>query len=289
MKKIIGILMVFFLLNTLNAQKYDVGYVLAGGGALGYAHLGILKALEESGVTPDIIAGTSMGSIIGALYSNGYNSDEICQMIHTEKFDKASNILHFGPDEKYKKLGFSSHRKVKKIFLKYLSHNSFDSLKIPFFLCVTNLNTGKPEYIGKGGNLHSYLLGSSSIPAIFTPEIINGIYYLDGGILNNFPAQAIRDSCKILIGLEINTELKELKMKKLTDIASRTIEIMIFHNSFPGYALCDFMLVSNVNKEFSAMDFKHFKEIYETGYQVGKKYIQEHPEFLETIQNLKKN
>ena len=138
---------------VLGLAQPKVGVTLCGGGARGFSHLGVLQALYEYNIHPEVIAGTSMGAILGAFYAQGYTPQELHDIILKEKFYKINNILHLGK-EKRKLAGFSSHKNIQKIFSKYLPHNSSDSLQYTFYLCVANLNTGAAEYIHSGNHLH---------------------------------------------------------------------------------------------------------------------------------------
>lgn len=287
MKKLICTLGLFAMILIGWAQQPTVGVTMSGGGARAFSHLGVLQALYEYDIHPDIVAGTSMGAIIGAFYAQGYTPKELYDIILLEKFNNVNNILHFGREKK-KNIGFSSHKKIRRVFEKYMPHNSFDSLKHTFYLCVANLNTGQPEYVHSGGNLHNYLLGSSSIPALFTPVYIDSCYYVDGGILDNFPARAIRNECDILIGIESGSELPEFQIKKIKDVASRSISVVVYNNSLPGYAACDYMINTDIDKQWDLLDFKHFEEIYQAGYEAAIQWLKEHPELVKQIANPQK-
>jgi len=273
---------------VLGLAQPKVGVTLCGGGARGFSHLGVLQALYEYNIHPEVIAGTSMGAILGAFYAQGYTPQELHDIILKEKFYKINNILHLGK-EKRKLAGFSSHKNIQKIFSKYLPHNSFDSLQYTFYLCVANLNTGAAEYIHSGNHLHEYLLGSSSIPGLFTPIFIDSCYYVDGGILDNFPARAIRNECDILIGLESGAELPDFEIKKTKDVISRSLSVVVYNNSLPGYAVCDYMINTNIDQHYGLMDFKKFEDIYQAGYQTAIQWLQEHPELVKQIAKPQQN
>ena len=109
---------------------------------------------------------------------------------------------------------------------------------------------------------------------------LDSMYYVDGGVFNNLPAQAIRDKCTYLIGSNVNPEKYRSPIKSGKDVAMRSVSILIYENTKPGIEMCDFMVDVPVNYFYSPMDFKHFYEIYQIGYKAGLDYIKEHPEIV---------
>jgi NTE family protein len=285
MKKLtILIIMSAFLFN-ISAQKpkYKVGVVLSGGGALGFAHIGALQALEDSGIKPEIIAGTSMGSIVGAFYASGYSPDKIYEFIKNEKFDHPINIL--APTLKRGQLGLSSQKNILKVLQKYIPHNSFEALKMPLFVCVANLTSGKAEFV-HSGELHSYILASSAIPTVFEAVEINDMIYVDGGVLNNFPAQAIRKECTYLIGIDVKPNYEFNAAKDIKDILMRSLQLVISENSQAGRKLCDVLIEPQSNSFFNEFSFKDFKKIYHDGYNAMKFYIEANPEMWQKLTHI---
>ena len=214
-QKIVFILLLLILSSHANSQK--VGLVLSGGGSRGVAHIGVIRALEESGIPIDYIAGTSMGAIIGGLYAAGYSPDEMEKLFLSKEFSEwvAGNI-----DEKYfyyfKKekpnaswidLRFNYDQTIKpKIptnlvspfqmdfeFLEIfaganaVAKNNFDSLFIPFRCVAADIYKNGPVTL-KNGDLGKAIRASMTFPFYFKPIRINGTLLFDGGMYNNFPA-----------------------------------------------------------------------------------------------------
>lgn len=257
------------------------GIVLSGGGALGYAHIGVLHAFEEEGFNPQYVAGASMGAVIAAFYSNGMTALDIMKMARDEKFYKTSKIISItvGLD----KLGMSSHKHVSALLDKYIPHNSFDSLERKLYVSATNLNTQRSEIISEGDRLKEYVLASSSIPGVFEAIDIDGIVYVDGGVLNNFPAQAIRNKCDVLIGVDVQPYSPKMKLNNVIDVSLRSLYTLVNVNSLEGRGMCDYLIDSYAINDYTIFDFNKIEEIYLYGYNLGKKYLQEHPELLEWI------
>jgi len=222
-----------------------------------------------------------MGSIIGAFYAHGYSPKQIREFVKFEKFYKPAKIV--APLVEKNKLGLFSQKNILKILDKYIPHDSFDSLRMPFFVSVTNLSTSKSEYFNSGDSLHCYVLASAAIPTIFNAVKINGDTYVDGGVLNNFPAQPIRNQCKYLIGIDVKADCEFSKAKRIKDIFMRSLNVIIIQNSAEGRAMCDVLISPQANQKYYEFDFAAFDEIYQYGYDATKKYLDENPEMVEKL------
>ncbi len=267
-KYLIAVLLVFTVLASYSQQK--IGVVLSGGGALGFAHIGALQAIEEAGYEPQIVSGTSMGALIGVLYAAGYSPAEIMQFAEEEKFYSRRHILKRGNRQHP---GLYCLKAVYSVLLQKIPHNSFDSLEKPYCACVMNMTEAKPEYICSGGQLDEYVLASASIPTVFDAQQINGVQYTDGGMLNNFPAQPIREKCDFLIGVDVLplTHKQAVKSYESLLFALRDVQHV---NSLPGRKLCDVLIEVHAIDTYGEFDFKRFRELYEIGYTAAKAQLQ---------------
>jgi NTE family protein len=239
-----------------------IGLVLSGGGIRGVAHLGVIKALEETGVKPDFLSGTSAGAIIGALYGYGYKPDEILEMILATSFFKS---LHIAWTTK----GLLRIDGLHDVLLKYLPINSFDSLKIPLVVAATDVKRGKVEYFSRG-ELIPTLLCSSCVPAVFNPYRFNGLLYLDGGILDNLPVKAIHDKCDVIIGSHCNFINAEFDVKNIRSVIERSLLMAINGNTSMSKGLCHVLIEPPEVGKFSGFDVSRAKEIFDLGYQFTK-------------------
>lgn len=154
------------------------------GGSRGFAHLGAIKALEERGIKPNVFSGTSAGSIVAALLAAQKKTpDEIMEIMKDKKISDASKItlpVH----------GFATLDKFGMELDEILRGKDFADLKHELYICASNLNTGKAEYINSGNGAKA-VQASSSIPILFSPVEINGQLYVDGGLLDNVPGQPL--------------------------------------------------------------------------------------------------
>ncbi|MDY0989041.1 patatin-like phospholipase family protein [Flavobacterium sp. CFBP9031] len=231
-----------------SVKRPKIGLVLSGGGAKGFAHIGVLKVLEEAGIKIDYIGGTSMGSVIGGLYASGYNASQIDSIFKRTNFDElindyiprsSKNFYGKKNDELYAiVLPFSNFRvgipeALSKGMYNYnllssLTRNvrhvrDFNKLPTPFLCIGTNIETGEEVLLNKG-NLVQALMASSAFPSLFTPVEIDGNLLVDGGVVNNYPIQEVRNlGADIIIGVDVQDDL--LKRKNLKNATRILVQI----------------------------------------------------------------
>lgn len=239
-----------------------IGLVLSGGGARGVCHLGVIKALNEFGVKIDYLSGTSAGAITGALYSYGYEPDKILEIITTTSFFKSLRIA-------WTWKGLLNIDGLQDVLLKYLPQNSFDSLKIPLVVAATDIKRGRVEYFSQG-ELIPALLGSSCVPAVFNPFRYNGLLYIDGGILDNFPVKPIRDKCDVIIGSHCNFITSEFDVKNIRSVIERSLLMAINGNSSMSKSLINVLIEPPEVGKYSGFDLSKAKEIFDLGYKYTK-------------------
>ena len=262
-------------------KKHKIGLALSGGGALGFAHIGALQALEEHGVKPDFISGSSMGAIIGAIYCAGYSPAKIMRIIQAEKLYKLDKLM--SPNLNFKQKGLSSHATLRATLKELIPHDCFDSLEIPFAVCVTNITSGIYEYYYSGKGIVEYVVASASIPGVFDPVMIKNITYVDGGVLNNLPAEILHQKgCDYIIGVDVLPFLP-IEKKTIIDITLWSIRLMQHSNTQNGIKYCNWLIESNAIEKYNEFEFDKYKEIYQYGYKAMTEFIHSHPEMIETI------
>lgn len=262
-------------------KKHKIGLALSGGGALGFAHIGALQALEEHGVKPDLISGSSMGAIIGAIYCAGYSPAKIMRIIQAEKLYKLDKLM--SPNLNFKQKGLSSHATLRATLKELIPHDCFDSLEIPFAVCVTNITSGIYEYYYSSKGIVEYVVASASIPGVFDPVVIKNTTYVDGGVLNNLPAEILHQKgCDYIIGVDVLPFLP-IEKKTIIDITLWSIRLMQHSNTQNGIKYCNWLIESNAIEKYNEFEFDKYKEIYQYGYKAMTEYIHSHPEMIETI------
>lgn len=173
-----------------------IGYVLSGGGARGFAHLGMLQALEEMNVLPNAIAATSVGAAMAALYAVGKPPVEIMELLKKNNYFRWSNLTLNGS-------GLFSMDVLRQLLHEEVKVDDFDALPIKLFFATTDLNNGDSIIFSEGKLFHT-IVASASIPVLFKPTIIGECVLVDGGLLNNFPAEALLSYCDVIIGSHVN-------------------------------------------------------------------------------------
>lgn len=238
---------------------YQVGITLSGGSARGYAHVGVLQALHEHGIEPGIISGTSMGAIVGVLYAAGHSPEEIKEILVEESFSKMTGFS-------WRRTGLYKLEKMKLALKKYIPEDDFKALKKPFYLGLSNLNEACGE-IRSSGALFDYLIASCSVPGFFAPIVLDDVNYVDGGLMCNLPASAIREKCKFLIGSHVNFPGKKSNFTGPKGIMERSVNLGITQNTKPEMELCDFVIDPPQMENYSLFDFRKIEEIMQVGYE----------------------
>ena len=242
-------------------MKPKIGIVLSGRGVRGVAHLGILKSLEEFGVEPQIISGTSAGAIAGAFYAKGYSIAEILDVVKNGHFFSFSNIS-------LENKGIFSMKGFEKIYNQYFPKNSFDELNIPLCIAATDILKGEIHYF-QTGELAQAIMASSCVPVVFKPIALNGTQYIDGGILDNFPIDPLIGKCDKIIGIDVNSIQKEEKEIGIKNILDRSFHLALGNSLRHKLAECDLFIQPPNMSQFGLFDLKKIQEIYEYGYQYG--------------------
>jgi NTE family protein len=245
--------------------------VLSGGGYRGIAHIGVIKALEESGLTPDLIAGTSAGAIIGALYARGTTTGEMLELF------KGLQLLSFG-NYAFGKPGWVDPENFRETLKKHLPKDDFDSLKIPMRVTATNILTGELEVFSEG-SLIAPLLASAAFPGVFAPVVIGEGYYVDGGVMNNFPADLVRDDADVVIGVYVNPfeKVGKADIKHSFNVLERVIKIKTARDSIDKFSLCDLLIYPRELRKFSTFLEKDLDTIYDLGYREALKQLKDAP------------
>ena len=248
-------------------EKYDVGVVLSGGGTRGFAHLGVLKALEESNIKPDIISSVSAGSVVGALYADGKTPEEILKVLTSKKLFTYLEIT-------IPKTGLVKMSGFEKTLKKLLKAENFEDLSIPLKVFAVNMNTAKYTCFEKGP-LAIAVKASSSIPIIFQPVEINDELFTDGGLINNFPVEALEGKCKRIIGVNVNPLGVKRNLDNLKIIAERTFQINIRSHTLERKHKCDLFIEPEGLDDYGLIDLSGANEVFDLGYKTAKKLIKE--------------
>ena len=291
-----GLLLVaLFLFSFQNSlaqeqKRPKIGLVLSGGGAKGFAHIGVLKVIEEAGIKIDYIGGTSMGAVIGGLYASGYNATQIDSIFHKVNFDEllndyiprsAKSFYEKRNDESYAlSLPFSNFKVgIPQALSKGLYNfnllsrltrhvrqvNDFNQLPTPFLCIGTNIETGQQVLLNKG-NLAQAMLASAAFPTLFTPVEIDGQLLIDGGVANNFPVDEVKNlGADLIIGVDVQDGLWDKnQLKNATKILVQITNLHSIEQMKNKIKGTDIYITPDI-KNFGVLSFDRGREIIQRG------------------------
>jgi NTE family protein len=295
------------VISTVQAQsqperrRRPLGVALSGGGALGLAHIGVIRYFEEHHIPIDDIAGTSMGGLVGGLYAAGMDSVQLTDVVeHSDWNALLSSIPRFIEQPIVEKQhwnrtfgdlalrfgkkfslpvglnpGESLSLALSRDTLAYSDETDFDELPTPFRCVATDLVSGNAVVLGRG-SLAKAMRATMSIPAIFTPVRWDDMVLVDGGILENIPVEVVRDmGAQLVIAVALETpKAKPEQFKSVADVLRQSVSIAIAQNERRSLALAD-IVISVDTTRFSGTDYEKWKEIIQAGYEAAQGKAQE--------------
>lgn len=298
-QKLLLLCCLFFLQQSISAQDSPkLGLVLSGGGAKGIAEIGALRVLEEAGIQPDLITGTSIGSIVGGLYALGYSTDSLIalaksadwfdyfndniqrayippeELIHTDRYLFSFPVID-GNIELPK--GVVQGKKLD-IFLSEITlpanqYERFDDFPIPYRAVATDFETGK-AVIFKDGPLKDAMRASMSIPSIFEPVLIDSLLLIDGAWVRNLPVQdALQMGADFTIAIDVGGPLyKKEEVSSILDVLNQSGSYGMAENNVYQAELADVVIKPNI-EDFSILSFDKVDELLEAGERAARKMI----------------
>lgn len=301
MKKLALLFVLIFSISVAFAQeqkKPKIGLVLSGGGAKGLAHIGVLKVLEEQGIEISFIGGTSMGAIIGGLYSTGYTATQIDSIFKTTDYDaliqdyiprSTKNFYEKRNDELYalslpfRKMRIGIPRALSKGLYNFnmiskLTHDvrhirDFNKLPIPFLCIATDIETGE-QVLLNSGSLPQAIIASAAFPSLYMPVEIDGKFLIDGGVVNNYPIQEVKNlGADIIIGVDVQDGFKDRKaLSDATRILVQITNMQMIQKMPENIKKTDIYIKPNIDG-FNVVSFDQGDEIIKRGEEAARKVI----------------
>ena len=286
--------------QPVETERPKIGLVLSGGAAKGIAHIGVLKVIEKAGLTIDFIGGTSMGSIVGGLYSLGYDARTLEEIVLKQDWsfllgdEIAPNSISIEEKEEFRKYflsipaegfrpklpsGFITGQNVSMLLSgliwPYQEVDDFSQLPVPFLCLATDIVNGKQVILDKG-YLPDAIRASMAIPTVFTPVEIDDRLLVDGGMVNNFPVKEVIDmGADIIIGVNCGFRAyQKNEIKSLTEVLEQSLYIMASEKSQSSKALCDILIEPDF-AENTAISFSNAEELIQIGENTGRKHFSE--------------
>ena len=306
MRKILTLIFLLSLITIHSQVKKNlkipanpkIGLSLAGGGAKGFSHIGVLKVLDSLGVKVDYISGTSMGAIVGGLYAAGYTGKDIekivmntdfYSLIRDPKSRKESTFFNKSVDKYLFSIplqngkitlpsSISSGQKnvylLKELFKNVSNIDDFSKLPIPFMCVATNLESGNMEIFEKGDLVQS-IMASSAFPSLMDPVKIGDSIYIDGAMTVNYPSKPLKDKgIDIVIGVDLNQDLsKREDLNNIISILNQIIDFGIKKDTKRQYRYTDINIKPNLDG-MTSTSYDDKKKILDSGYVEGLKYTE---------------
>lgn len=280
-------------------DEIKLGLALSGGGAKGFAHIGVLKVLEEEGIPVHMVSGTSMGSIIGSLYAIGYSPQEIediaintnwnillndsyqinPQQVSNSILNKDTYLVTFPFEDKQLSLpaglidGQNISMLLYRLMLPFHDVRDFTKLPIPFSAVATNLATGEPKTF-TNGYLPDAVRASIAIPSIFKPVNIAGKTYIDGGVARNIPVEDVQDlGADFVIASDVGEPIRNLdSLKTFVDVLFQSVGFHQKESDIVQKEKTDIYIRPNIS-EFSTFSYERVDKIIDRGEQAARRAL----------------
>lgn len=252
-----------------------IGLSLSGGALRGIFHLGVIEALEEGGIGIDVLAGTSSGSIVATLYSDGKSPQDILKIASSSSLLKMMRLKPWAG-------GLLTHDYLKSLLNDHLTTKRLEDLPKRVKVTATNLRTGTLT-VFEEGEIVPIVMASSAIPVMFNPVQIGDEYYVDGGLLMNLPVTPIREECDVVIGVNLvpEVELPRDKLSNFLKVVERTFDLAVLNNIRPESEKLDILVSMERLQEVGRMSFAGMSKVFDMGYEATQAVLPEIKELLE--------
>ncbi|MFC0189011.1 patatin-like phospholipase family protein [Fictibacillus aquaticus] len=259
-------------------KEPKIGLALGSGGARGFAHVGVISALREAGIPIDLISGSSMGALVGALVAIGQPDESMKKMANLFK-------RKYYMDYTVPKMGFISGRKIKEL-IRLLTHNkNIEETLIPLTIVATDLIQGN-KVVFREGPISDAVRASISIPGILVPEKIEGRLLVDGGVIDRVPVSVVREmGADIVLAVDISHFKAEPSVSSIFDVIIQSIDIMQ-REMVRWHEISADVMIRPMVEQYSSTAFKDVNEIIAIGEEAGRKQI---PYIQEKIQKWKES
>ncbi len=243
-----------------NSRK--VGLALSGGSALGMAHIGVIKALQEQAIPIDFVSGTSAGALVAAAVAFEV---PLNKMIEVSKKLNWKNISVFG----YSKMGLNSNKPLEEIVEEMVGKEKIENARLPLAIVATDIDTGE-EIVFREGSVAKAVMASTCIPGFYTPVEIKGKRFVDGGLVENLPLSPLEAmGAKIKIGVNLESHKKFRKVKNVLDVIKNSYTIMMKPQSLFLEKKSEIILIKPRLEKFQASDFEKIEDLMQAGYDAA--------------------
>ncbi|MEW9501414.1 patatin-like phospholipase family protein [Jeotgalibacillus marinus] len=253
-----------------------IGLALGSGGARGYAHLGVLKVLEDEKIPIDLVAGSSMGALVAAFYCSGHDLENLYRLANTFR-------SKFFVDLSVPRMGFITGEKIKQ-FVKLFTHQKqLEDLNIPLTIVATDIVRAE-RYVFTTGPIDVAVRASIAIPGIFVPEKVGDRLLVDGGVIDRVPATVAREmGADVVIGVDVSQVKRNAEINTIYDVIMQSIDILQAEILRYRASTAD-VIISPKVEQFSGKTYQQAAEIIRFGEEETQKAI---PAIRQAIENWK--
>jgi NTE family protein len=256
---------------VVELPKPKIALVLGGGAARGFAHIGVIRALEQEKIPIDLIVGTSVGSLIGAIYASDLNSFELEWTAFSLEKD---SIFDYGIMNAFSGMGLATGDKLEEFVRTKIPTPNIENLKLPFVAVATDLNRGTRVVLDHG-SVAKAVHASSAIPGVFNPVDHQGRLLVDGGVMDNIPIAVAREKgADIVIAVDISENVANFNITNLVDVMLQAVNIMFNENVRNKKKDADVLIAPQVGS-VAMLDFTQKKRCMQAGIEATQKAMPE--------------
>lgn len=248
-------------------KRYPVGYALSGGFIKGFAHLGIIQALLEHDIKPDIISGVSAGAVAGVFFADGKEPYNIVELFKGHKFQDLTKFV-------VPKRGLFELNEFMDFIRSNLKTKRLEDLPIPLIVTATDLDHCRSIHFHKG-NIAERVAASCCMPVIFSPVTIDGTNYVDGGVMQNLPVSVIRRICEKVVAINVSPLIARDYKMNMMGIGIRSYNIMFRANTFVEKEKSDLVIEATNLESYNNTALDKAEEIFNKGYYEAYKKIEQ--------------
>lgn len=246
-----------------------IGLALSGGGVRGLAHIGVLKAFAEAGISIFHYSGVSAGSLVGTMAAAGCRHQEMLEFWTETKPLSVRNLVFNKPSF------FESLNNVEAM-RRFVDAERFEDLPFKLTICATAMLKGELHYFDSGP-LWPIVIASAAFPIVFAPVEWNDEIYMDGGIINHFPVEPIAESCDFVIGVRLtpHKSISPSELASIRDVMERVMDIGMHHDIHKKDAMCDVLIIPPGIEQYGLFQVSEMLEVFELGYKTALKLMPE--------------
>ncbi|MBA9024982.1 MULTISPECIES: patatin-like phospholipase family protein [Bacillaceae] len=255
-------------------REPKIGLALGSGGARGFAHLGVIKVLKEAGISIDMIAGSSMGALVGSFYAAGSDVERLYRL---SKVFKRKYYLDFTVP----KMGFVAGKKVKELIRVFTYNKRIEELDIPLAIVATDIKKGE-KVVFQSGSIADAVRASISIPGIFVPEKIGDRLLVDGGVIDRVPVSVVRSmGADLVIAVDVSNVKKEIEITSIYDVIMQSLDILQMELTESRKLSSDVMIRPHV-ENYNSKSFTNIHEIITIGEEEARLNLEKIKQCIDT-------